>query len=261
MPGERVAVITGASSGIGEATARLLARERVELRPARAAGRPTRGAREGGRRRVGAVRRARPRAGRRGGRSRARAPSGDRPAREQRGRPRPRHVRLDVARDGRARPRDELPTGASGARAPFFPGYGRQQRRATRTSSTSSRSPARSRSRRPARTRRRSTRSSRSRARSPPRCDPRGSSCTRCSPVSSRRRGSSRGRRSRAASCAGSSRLGGRGPSDREAVRRGRRELTVPWFPYRPVSIFQAVFPGVLARLVGRYGYRPGVHD
>jgi short-subunit dehydrogenase len=46
-----------------------------------------------------------------------------------------------------------------------------------------------------------------------------------------------------------------------KAVRRGRRELTVPWFPYRPVSIFQAVFPGVLARLVGRYGYRPGVHD
>jgi short-subunit dehydrogenase len=46
-----------------------------------------------------------------------------------------------------------------------------------------------------------------------------------------------------------------------KAVSRGRRELTVPWFPYRPVSIFQAVFPGVLARLVGRYGYRPGVHD
>ncbi len=46
-----------------------------------------------------------------------------------------------------------------------------------------------------------------------------------------------------------------------KAVRRKRSELTVPWFPYRPVSIFQAVFPGVLARLVGRYGYRPGVHD
>jgi short-subunit dehydrogenase len=46
-----------------------------------------------------------------------------------------------------------------------------------------------------------------------------------------------------------------------KAVRRRRRELTVPWFPYRPVSIFQAVFPGMLARLVGRYGYRPGVHD
>jgi uncharacterized protein len=46
-----------------------------------------------------------------------------------------------------------------------------------------------------------------------------------------------------------------------KAVRRGRRELTIPWFPYRPVSIFQALFPGILARLVGRYGYRPGVHD
>jgi len=46
-----------------------------------------------------------------------------------------------------------------------------------------------------------------------------------------------------------------------KAVRRGRGELTIPWFPYRPVSIFQALFPGILARLVGRYGYRPGVHD
>ena len=46
-----------------------------------------------------------------------------------------------------------------------------------------------------------------------------------------------------------------------KAVDRDRREVTVPWFPYRPVSIFQALFPGVLARLVGRYGYRPGVQD
>ena len=46
-----------------------------------------------------------------------------------------------------------------------------------------------------------------------------------------------------------------------KAVERGKREVTVPWFPYRFVSIFQALFPGVLARLVGRYGYRPGVHD
>lgn len=44
-------------------------------------------------------------------------------------------------------------------------------------------------------------------------------------------------------------------------VERGRREMTVPWFPYRPVSIFQALFPGMLARMVGSYGYRPGVHD
>jgi short-subunit dehydrogenase len=47
----------------------------------------------------------------------------------------------------------------------------------------------------------------------------------------------------------------------RKAVERGKRELTIPWFPYRLVSIFQALFPGVLARLVGGYGYRPGVQD
>ncbi len=46
-----------------------------------------------------------------------------------------------------------------------------------------------------------------------------------------------------------------------KAVEKGRNEMTVPWFPYRPVSIFQALFPGVLARLVGSYGYRPGTQD
>jgi short-subunit dehydrogenase len=46
-----------------------------------------------------------------------------------------------------------------------------------------------------------------------------------------------------------------------KAVERGRKEMTVPWFPYRPVSIFQTLFPGVLARLVGSYGYRPGTQD
>ncbi len=46
-----------------------------------------------------------------------------------------------------------------------------------------------------------------------------------------------------------------------EAVENGKREVTVPWFPYRLVSIFQALFPGVLARLVGSYGYRSGVQD
>lgn len=45
------------------------------------------------------------------------------------------------------------------------------------------------------------------------------------------------------------------------AVEKGRREVTIPWFPYRLVSIFQALFPGVLARLVGHYGYRHGVQD
>jgi uncharacterized protein len=46
-----------------------------------------------------------------------------------------------------------------------------------------------------------------------------------------------------------------------KAVEKGKREITVPWFPYRFVAMFQALFPGVLARLVGRYGYRPGVQD
>ena len=46
-----------------------------------------------------------------------------------------------------------------------------------------------------------------------------------------------------------------------KAVERGRNEMTIPWFPYRPVSIFQALFPGVLARLVGSYGYTPGTQD
>jgi short-subunit dehydrogenase len=46
-----------------------------------------------------------------------------------------------------------------------------------------------------------------------------------------------------------------------EAVEKGKREITIPWFPYRFVSIFQALFPGLVARLVGSYGYRPGVHD
>ena len=46
-----------------------------------------------------------------------------------------------------------------------------------------------------------------------------------------------------------------------KAVEKDKREVTIPWFPYRIVSIFQALFPGVLARLVGSYGYRPGTQD
>ncbi|MGH3133712.1 MAG: SDR family NAD(P)-dependent oxidoreductase [Gaiellaceae bacterium] len=45
------------------------------------------------------------------------------------------------------------------------------------------------------------------------------------------------------------------------AVERGKREVTIPWFPYRLVSIVQALAPGLIARLVGSYGYRPGVQD
>ncbi len=45
------------------------------------------------------------------------------------------------------------------------------------------------------------------------------------------------------------------------AVEKGKREVTIPWFPNRLASIVQAVFPGLIARVVGNYGYRPGVHD
>ena len=91
---------------------------------------------------------------------------------------------------------------ASGARAPFC--RASVPPRPTRTSSMSSPSRERSRSPPPARTRPRSTHSWRSRGRSQRRFAPRGSACTRSFRASSRRRGSSRGRRSRAHSCAGS---------------------------------------------------------
>jgi short-subunit dehydrogenase len=46
-----------------------------------------------------------------------------------------------------------------------------------------------------------------------------------------------------------------------KAVEKGKREVTVPWFPYRLGSVTQALFPGLLARLAGQFGYRPGVQD
>jgi len=42
------------------------------------------------------------------------------------------------------------------------------------------------------------------------------------------------------------------------AVEKGKREVTVPWFPYRPISILQALAPGVIARFAGMSDYRPG---
>jgi short-subunit dehydrogenase len=45
------------------------------------------------------------------------------------------------------------------------------------------------------------------------------------------------------------------------AVERGKREVTLPWFPYRLVSLAQTLAPGLVARSVGRYGYRPGTQD
>jgi uncharacterized protein len=46
-----------------------------------------------------------------------------------------------------------------------------------------------------------------------------------------------------------------------KSVDRNRREVTIPWFPYRLVSIVQALAPGVVARFAGRFGYHGWVHD
>jgi short-subunit dehydrogenase len=42
------------------------------------------------------------------------------------------------------------------------------------------------------------------------------------------------------------------------AVEKGKREITVPWFPYRSVSVLQALSPGLIARFSGMSDYRPG---
>jgi short-subunit dehydrogenase len=43
-----------------------------------------------------------------------------------------------------------------------------------------------------------------------------------------------------------------------KAIERGKGEVTVPWFPYRPISVAQALLPGLFARLAGRAGYHRG---
>ena len=43
-----------------------------------------------------------------------------------------------------------------------------------------------------------------------------------------------------------------------KAVENGKAEVTVPWFPYRLVSIAQAVMPRVVGRFSGMSDYRPG---
>jgi uncharacterized protein len=43
-----------------------------------------------------------------------------------------------------------------------------------------------------------------------------------------------------------------------KAVEKGKREVTVPWFPYRLITIAQWLLPGVFARFVGASGYRKG---
>ena len=42
------------------------------------------------------------------------------------------------------------------------------------------------------------------------------------------------------------------------AVEKGKGEVTVPWFPYRLIAIAQAFVPGVFARFTGRTGYHKG---
>jgi len=37
-----------------------------------------------------------------------------------------------------------------------------------------------------------------------------------------------------------------------DAIEKGKGEITVPWFPYRLVSIAQAVAPGLVAGLAAR---------
>jgi short-subunit dehydrogenase len=41
-----------------------------------------------------------------------------------------------------------------------------------------------------------------------------------------------------------------------DAVEKNRREVTVPWFPYRLISIVQVLAPGLLARFVGMSRHR-----
>jgi len=42
------------------------------------------------------------------------------------------------------------------------------------------------------------------------------------------------------------------------AVEKGKREITVPWFPYRAISILQAIAPGVIGRFASMSDYRTG---
>jgi uncharacterized protein len=42
------------------------------------------------------------------------------------------------------------------------------------------------------------------------------------------------------------------------SIERGKNEVTVPWFPYRPVSVIQSLAPGLIARFAGMSDYRPG---
>lgn len=41
-----------------------------------------------------------------------------------------------------------------------------------------------------------------------------------------------------------------------KAVEHGKREIVVPWFPYRIAGVMQAIAPGLVARLVGISDYK-----
>ena len=41
-----------------------------------------------------------------------------------------------------------------------------------------------------------------------------------------------------------------------DAMEKDKREITVPWFPYRFVSILQALLPATFGRFVGGSGYK-----
>jgi short-subunit dehydrogenase len=43
-----------------------------------------------------------------------------------------------------------------------------------------------------------------------------------------------------------------------KAVERNRSEIVVPWFPYRLVMLSQALFPSLVSRLAGRFTYHRG---
>jgi uncharacterized protein len=43
-----------------------------------------------------------------------------------------------------------------------------------------------------------------------------------------------------------------------DAVEKGKGEITVPWFPYRFISMAQAIVPGLFAVFAGRAGYHRG---
>ena len=43
-----------------------------------------------------------------------------------------------------------------------------------------------------------------------------------------------------------------------ESVERDRREITVPWFPYRIVSLLHAIVPGLVTSLASRFSYHHG---